>query len=79
MVTPPPVSYTHLDVYKRQVWIILENSNLRIDACAVKEGVVDDCWGALLVSGRGLSCINWGNGDLGLALVDIEWLSLIHI
>ena len=53
--------------------IIFEDREVWIDACAVKEGVVDDGWATLLVSGWCLSCVNWNDGNLGSGLVDVDW------
>ena len=57
----------------RRVWIVLEDSQVRVNACAVQEGVVDDCWGALAVSGWGLCSVNWGDLNLGSLGVDVSW------
>src|SRR5699024_66730 len=57
----------------RRVWIVLEDSQVRVNACAVQEGVVDDCWGTLAVSGWGLCSVNWGDLNLGSLGVDVSW------
>src|SRR5699024_3288286 len=56
-----------------RVWIILEDSQVRIDARAVEEGVVNDRWGALAVCRWSLCSVNWGDLNLGGLSIDIRW------
>ena len=38
-----PVSYTHLDVYKRQVFLLLVFFQIRVQHCPILRAVLDYC------------------------------------